>query len=233
MGSSAAVNKRGVGLDLTRGSILKGLLVFAVPLILSSIIQQLYSIVDMMVIGHFVGSTGTVGVSTGGEISDLVTPIATAFASAGQIYIAQLVGARMEEKLKKGIGTLITLMLAMAVVFMMLTLLFCNPILHILNCPEEAIIQARSYMIITAFGIPFILGYNAVCGVLRGMGESRRPLIFITIAAVVNIVLDLLLVAVFHLEAVGRPLPPLLLRLELLRRLSLLCTTIGNSLSLN
>lgn len=203
MGSAAAVGKKRVGMDLTQGPILKGLLIFTIPLVMTSIIQQLYSIVDMMVIGHFVGSTGTVGVSTGGEISDLVTPVATAFSSAGQIYIAQLVGAKMEEKLKKGVGTLITLMLAMAVVFMFITLLLCNPILRILNCPAEAISQARAYMLITGLGIPFIFGYNAVCGILRGMGESKRPLIFIIIAAVVNIVLDIIFVAIFKLEAAG------------------------------
>ncbi|MCD8023819.1 MAG: MATE family efflux transporter [Lachnospiraceae bacterium] len=200
MGASA---QKKIGLDLTEGSILRGLLVFAVPIVLTNIIQQFYSLVDLMVVGQFVGSTGTAGVSSGGEIADLVTPVATAFASAGQIYIAQLVGAKQIAQTKKSAGTLITLMLLMSLVFMVITLVFCTPILKLINCPEEAFDQARAYMLITAFGMPFIYGYNAVCGILRGMGESRRPLIFISVAAVTNIVLDVILVAVFKLEAAG------------------------------
>ncbi|MCC8102083.1 MAG: MATE family efflux transporter [Clostridiales bacterium] len=202
MGSTVAGKKK-VGMDLTEGSILRCLMVFAVPIVLTNIIQQLYSLVGLIVIGQFVGSTGTVGVSSGGEIADLVTPIATAFANAGQIYIAQLVGSKQEAKTKRGIGTLITLMVLMSIVFMIITIAGCVPILNLLNCPEEAMSQAVSYMIITAVGMPFIFGYNAVCGVLRGMGESKRPLVFIIVAAVINIVLDVILVAVFKLEAAG------------------------------
>lgn len=198
-----AVKKKKVGMDLTRGSILRGLFVFAVPIVITNVVQQFYSMVDLMVIGQYVGATGTVSVSTGGEISDLVTPVATAFSTAGQIYIAQLMGAKLEEKVKKGVGTLITLMLGMSLILMAFTILFCKPILRLLNCPQEAFRGAMGYMIITAVGIPFIFGYNAVCGILRGMGESKRPLLFVSVAAVTNIFLDILLVAVFQLEAAG------------------------------
>lgn len=203
MGSTTTVNSKKVGSNLTEGPILKTLLIFAVPIVLTNIIQQLYSMVDLMVIGQFAGSNGTVGVSSGGEIADLVTPIATAFSSAGQIYIAQLFGAQMTEKIKKGVGTLLTMMLGMSLVLMCITIIFCVPILNLLNCPVEAMPQAKAYMIITAIGMPFIFGYNAVCGILRGMGESKRPLIFIIIAASINIVLDIILVVIFNLEAAG------------------------------
>ena len=98
----AAAKKPKVGNDLTQGSIYKTLIVFAVPIILTNLIQQLYSMVDLMVIGQFVGSVGTVGISTGGEIADLVTPVAMGFSTAGQIYIAQLIGARNERRAKDG-----------------------------------------------------------------------------------------------------------------------------------
>ncbi|MCD7807192.1 MAG: MATE family efflux transporter [Lachnospiraceae bacterium] len=192
-----------VGMDLTEGSILKCLLVFAVPIVVTNVIQQFYSMVDLMVIGQYVGATGTVAVSTGGEVSDMVTPVATAFSTAGQIYIAQLFGAKKTDKVKKGIGTLITLMMIMALVIMTCTIIFSSQILRLLNCPSEAFREAMEYMIITAIGIPFIYGYNAVCGVLRGMGESRKPLIFVLVAATVNIFLDILLVAVFKMGAAG------------------------------
>lgn len=197
------VSKKGVGRDLTSGAILPLLMVFAMPVVVSNLIQQLYSMVDLMIIGQFVGNIGTVGVNTGGEIADFLTPVATSFAAAGQIYIAQLAGAKRFEDQKKATGTFITLMMGASLVMTVLTIILTRPILQMLNCPEEAMGEAVNYMVITAIGLPFIYGYNAVCGVLRGMGESKRPLVFIIIAAVVNIFLDILLVAVIPLSAAG------------------------------
>lgn len=192
-----------VGTDLTTGPILKNLLIFAVPMVLTSLVQQLYSMVDVAVIGQFVGNVGTVGVGIGGEMADMVTPVAMGFSTAGQILIAQLVGAGDESRVKKTVGTLLTFMMGLSVVLMLAAFLFYDPVLRLLNCPEVAWGQARNYMLITALGYPFIMGYNAVVGILRGMGESKRPLVFICVAAVVNIVVDVLLVAVIPLEAAG------------------------------
>lgn len=195
--------KRVIGTNLTEGPILKTLLVFAIPIILTSLIQQFYSMVDLVVVGQYVGSTGTVGVSTGGEVSDFMTPLATAFGMSGQIYIAQLVGANKSERIKKTIGTLFSIMFLFSFLCMALTFCFRGQILRLLNCPEEAWFQAETYMMITVAGMPFIFGYNGVCGILRGLGESRKPLIFVSVAAAVNIAFDLILVVVFHLEAAG------------------------------
>lgn len=197
------VTAKKVGRDLTTGSVAKGIFLFVGPVILTNLIQQIYSMVDLMVIGKFVGNIGTVGVSTGGEIADFLTPVATAFALAGQIYIAQLAGAKRHDALKESVGSFLSLMMCMSIFFAVVSIVFCNPILTMLNCPEEAFASARAYMIITSIGYPFIFGYNAVCGVLRGMGESKRPLIFIIVAAIANIFLDLLLVAIFKLDAAG------------------------------
>lgn len=192
-----------IGRDLTQGPVFQSLLLFVLPIVLTNLVQQLYSMVDLMVIGRFVGNVGTVGVSTGGEVSDFLTPIATAFATAGQIYIAQLAGAKRHKELQRSIGSFLTLNIIMSLVFTVFSLLFFRQILTMLNCPQEAFGQASGYLIITAIGLPFIFGYNAVCGILRGLGESKRPLEFIIIAAIVNIFLDLLLVVVFRLEAAG------------------------------
>lgn len=192
-----------VGTNLTEGPVFKALVAFACPIILANLIQQLYGMVDLMVIGRFVGSKGTVGVSIGGEMSDMVTPVATAFAMAGQTFIAQLFGAKEEQKVKDTVGTFLTFMMILSVLLTGAAVVFCRPILHLLNCPEEALSQARSYLIITAAGFPFIFGYNAVCGILRGMGESKRPLLFVSVAAAVNIVLDLVLVILFDMQAAG------------------------------
>jgi len=192
-----------VGRDLTTGPILHGLLLFAIPIVLTNIIQQFYSMVDLIVIGQFVGNAGSIGVNTGGEAADMVAPMAMGFATAGQIFIAQLVGAKNSDKLKKAIGTLLTFTMTLSVLLGAFIILFCKPILHALNCPEIGWNEAAAYMIITAIGTPFVFGYNAVVGILRGMGESKRPLLFIIVAALVNIVLDVILVAVFRLGAAG------------------------------
>lgn len=200
---SQAASQRRVGTNLTTGPIMKSLLLFAFPIVLTNLVQQLYSMVDLIVIGQYVGSVGTVGVNTGGEMADLVSPVAMGFATAGQIFIAQLVGAGDDRRIKRTVGTLLSFTTLLAVLLAAAAILFCRPILQLLNCPQEALLEAESYMIITALGYPFIFGYNAICGVLRGMGESKRPLIFILIAAAINIVLDIVLVAVFHLDAAG------------------------------
>ncbi len=196
-------SKKKVGQNLTEGPVLPLLVSFAVPMILANVIQQLYSMVDLMVIGNYVGSVGTVAVSTGGELSDLMTPLASGFATAGQIYIAQLIGARDTEKTKEVIQTLLTLMTVVSLGITVVAIVFSRQFLQILNCPEEAFETALSYLLVTAIGMPFIFGYNAICAILRGMGESRRPLIFIGVAAVVNIFLDLLLVCGLRLDALG------------------------------
>lgn len=197
-----AVEKK-VGLDLTEGNIFRQLIVFALPLLLANFVQQLYNTVDMVVIGQFVGSTSSTGVSNGGEIATLITFIATAFGSAGQIYVAQLFGTKNHKAINETLSTSMIFMTVMALISMVLCLVFCDQMLTWLNCPAEAFAQARGYMIVVSFGLPAVFGYNMVCGILRGMGEARRPLLFVSIAAVFNVIMDILLVAIIPLQAIG------------------------------
>lgn len=200
---STAASRKHVGMDLTEGNIPKLLLRFAFPLLLANLLQQLYNAVDMAVIGHYVGSAGTVGVSSGGEIATLVTFLATSFGSAGQIYVSQLSGAKDHKSISETIGTSLLSMALMAAVCMVLSIGCCDLFLDWLNCPAEALSQAKSYMIIVSLGLPFIFGYNAVCGILRGMGEAKRPLLFIAVAAAANVLMDILFVVIIPLEAAG------------------------------
>ncbi len=200
----AKAKKKGtIGLDMTEGPILSKLLIFVVPLLLSNLIQQLYNTVDVAIIGNFAGSAGTSGVSNGGEVATLITFMAAAFGSAGQIYVSQLYGAKDHASISQVIATSLIFMGLVSLVFTGICIVFCDAFLTWLNTPAEAFQQARSYMMIVNFGLPAIFGYNMICGILRGMGEGKRPLLFVTVAAVSNVVLDLLLVAVFHLEAAG------------------------------
>ena len=195
--------KKTVGLDLTEGSIIRQLVIFVLPLLLANVVQQLYNTVDMIIIGQYVGSHGTGGVSVGGEVASLITFIAMAFGSAGQIYVAQLFGAGRRREISETLTTGMVFVTILSLVITVINIFAADLFLGWLNCPSEAYAQAKSYMLIAAVGLPFIFGYNMVCGVLRGMGESKWPLVFIIIAAVSNVFMDWLLVAVIPLEAAG------------------------------
>lgn len=198
---------------MTEGNVFTQLAMFVMPLVLANFVQQIYNTVDMMVIGQYAGNSGTVGVSTGGEVATLLTFLATGFGSAGQIYVSQLVGAKDTKKLNETIGTLLTFMLGLSVCLAMICIAFCELFLGWLNCPQEALYQAKNYMRIVSIGLPFVFGYNAVCGILRGMGEGKRPLIYISIAASVNVILDIVLVAWIPLEAAGTAIATVLAQL--------------------
>ena len=194
---------KGIGVDLTQGEIFPQLIRFVLPLLLANFVQQLYNTVDMMVIGQFVGSVGSNAVSNGGQVATLITFIATAFGSAVQIYVSQLYGAKNHRAIKETLSTSLLLMMGMSLVFTALCLVLCAQMLGWINCPQEALAQARVYMLIATLGLPAIFGYNVVCGALRGMVEAKRPLLSITVAAVSNVILDLLLVAVVPLGVAG------------------------------
>ncbi|MBQ3864864.1 MAG: MATE family efflux transporter [Clostridia bacterium] len=195
--------KRRVGRDLTQGNIIKTLLIFAIPILLTNIVQQLYNTVDLIIIGQFAGKEGTVGTSTGGDLANLLTMLSIGFSAAGEVYIAQLSGARNREKLHNAMGTLLTLMMGISVACGALGVVFSAPFLKMLNTPQEAFAQAQDYMVVTSIGMPFVFGYNAVCSIMRGMGESRKPLLFVSVAAVSNIIMDLFFVAVLDMKSLG------------------------------
>lgn len=195
--------KKKVGVDLTEGNIFQQLILFVLPLLLANFVQQLYNTVDMVVVGQFVGSAGSNGVSNGGSVADLITFIASAFGSAGQIYVAQLYGAKDHKAINETLSTSMILMGLLSLVSTAVCLVFCSQLLTWLNCPEEAFTHAKSYMCIVSLGLPAVFGYNMVCGILRGMGEAKRPLLFITVAAVSNVIMDILLVAVIPMGAAG------------------------------
>jgi len=223
-GREAMKAKTKMGADLTSGKIFPVLFLFVIPIFLSNTIQQLYHAADLMIIGNYAGSEGTVGVSTGGEIAGLLAFVSNGFQSAVQVYVAQLAGNQEHEKIRETIGTALSFLMLVGLVFAVGTLTFAGPILAALHTPVQALEQAMDYMRITAFGLPFIFGYSAVCGALCGMGESRRPLEFISIAAVSNVALDLLFVAVLGMGAAGTAYATVMAQLfAFLASLSFLC----------
>jgi putative MATE family efflux protein len=189
--------------DLTEGPVGKKLFYFAVPFMLSNLLQTVYNLVDMSVVGHYMGSAGLSAVSVGGRLVELLTFLCTGFVTGGQILLSQQVGAKQKDGIQKTIGTLFTFTMLMAVVLGALSILFHRTLLDLLNTPESAYDQAAQYMVICNCGCLFIFGYNALCAILRGLGDSKRPLMFVAIASVVNLVLDLVFVVGFQLGAAG------------------------------
>lgn len=192
--------------DLTGGNVARLLLKFALPLFVSNALQAIYNIVDMIVVGQVVGGAGMSAVSIGGDILHLLTFVAMGFSSAGQVLIAQDVGARRMESVKKTIGTMFTLLLSVSLLISVLCYFLRHPMLNWLNTPAEAYAYTLDYTVTCIVGLFFIYGYNTVSAILRGMGDSRRPFIFIAIAAVLNIVLDIIFVAYMGMEVFGAAL---------------------------
>lgn len=192
--------------DFTKGNITKDLIVFAWPLLLSNILQVVYSMVDMIVVGKVMGKVGTSAVTVGGDVTNLLTFVGMGFASAGQVLIARYVGAKQHDKIGKFVGTMSSFLTICAVVVSVLGLALQNTILQLMNTPAEAYEGAAAYSTICIIGLVFIYGYNVVSAILRGMGDSKHPLIFIAIAAGINIVLDLIFVAGLSMGAGGAAL---------------------------
>lgn len=192
--------------DLTNGSVTKLLIKFAFPLFVSNALQAIYNIVDMIVVGQYIGGEGMSAVSIGGDVLHLLTFVAMGFSSAGQVIISQDVGAKRMDAVKKTIGTMFTFLLGISLVISVGCYFIRDLMLDLLNTPAESYQFTMDYTVTCIVGLFFIYGYNIISAILRGMGDSRRPFMFIAIAAVVNIVLDLVFVAGLKMEVFGAAL---------------------------
>ena len=192
--------------DFTEGNVAKQLVVFASPLFLANLLQVLYSTVDMVIVGQVLGKAGISAVSVGGDVSHLLTFIAMGFSSAGQVLIAKYVGEGRRDKLGKFVGTMTFFLLVSAIVMSVLGGIFRHQLLDLMNTPQEAYDGALAYSVISMAGLVFIYGYNTVSAILRGMGDSKHPFIFIGIAAVMNLILDVILVMCCNMGCAGAAL---------------------------
>ena len=192
--------------DLTTGSVPKTLLNFAMPLFLSGLLQMVYNMVDMIVVGQMVGTSGLSAVSVGGEILMLITFIAMGFSNAGQILISRYVGENRHDLIGEMVATLFTLLMSIAVVITVVFLFTYQDIMAWLNTPGTIWEYTRQYTITCVYGTVFIYGYNLVSAILRGMGDSKHPFLFIAIASILNLILDLLFVGPMGMETRGAAL---------------------------
>lgn len=192
--------------DLTTGSVPVTLLTFAMPLFMSGLLQTFYNMVDMIVVGRFVGTGGLSAVSIGGEVLQLLTFFAMGFSNAGQILISRFVGENRRDRVGEMIGTLFTFMFSAAVIIMIVFLFSYKGIIAWLNTPEEIYEMTRQYSVTCVYGVIFIYGYNLVSAILRGMGDSKHPFMFIAIASIINVILDLVFVAGLKMGPFGAAL---------------------------
>ena len=189
--------------NLSEGNVVKQLIMFSLPFLISNIIQSLYSVVDMVVVGKYAGTISMSGVNIGSQVTFLITNMVFGLCVGATVLIGQYMGCGNREAIKKTIGTLFTSLMVLAVVLTVVMIWLEEPILRLIKTPEEAFSEAKSYFFVTMLGTFFIFGYNALSAVMRGMGDSKNPLYFVAIACAVNIVLDVVLVAGFNMGALG------------------------------
>ena len=192
--------------DMTVGQVVPLLLKFAFPLFVSNALQAVYNVVDMVVVGNYIGKAGMSAVSIGGDLLHLLTFVAMGFCSAGQVIIARAVGERRPEDIKKTIGTMFTFLLSASAAIAVICYLLRASLLSWLNTPAAARAYAMDYLVTCVCGLVFIYGYNIVSAILRGMGDSKRPFLFIAVAAILNMILDVLFVKYCHMEVFGAAL---------------------------
>lgn len=178
--------------DFTQGSILKKMLQFMLPVLGAQILQAMYGAVDILVVGWFGTTAGISGVSTGSNIVNLITFTVAGLSMGITVLIGRYIGEKREEKVGKVIGGAICFFIVASVVIAAAMLVFAKSFARLMQAPEEALDLTVTYVRICGGGIFFIIAYNVISSIFRGMGNSRLPLIFVAIACVTNIVGDLL-----------------------------------------
>lgn len=192
--------------DLTQGSILKTLLVFAVPFLIANVLQSLYGAVDLFVVGKYCTAESVAAVSTGTQVTQIVTSLVTGLTLGSTIIIGEYMGAKKYDSVKKTIGTTLTIFAVVAILLTILMLAFERPLLTVLGTPSESFSLTMRYVSICAMGNIFVCGYNAISAILRGYGDSSRPMIFIAISCTLNIILDFAFVGGLDMNVEGTAL---------------------------
>ena len=197
------MKKNSISKDFTSGNIPKQLFWFSLPFMASNALQVLYSTIDMIIVGKYVGTPGLSAVSQSSLIVNFATMVCLGFSNAGQVLVAQALGAKKKEEMNRIIGTLFSLILCIGLGMSGIILLARTWILDLMNIPKESYVMSMQYMMICGAGLVFTAGYNMVSAVLRGMGDSKRPFLFILIASVINLVLDYLFTGIMGMGVAG------------------------------
>jgi putative MATE family efflux protein len=189
--------------DFTQGSILKKLVRFMMPILGALVLQAAYGAVDLLVVGHFGSTSGLSAVSTGSQVLNLVTFVVTQFAMGVTVLIARYLGEKKPDKIPSVIGGSTLVFTLFSVVLFVVMVFFARPISTLMQAPTEALDLTASYVRICGGGIIFIVAYNLLSAIFRGLGDSKSPLLFVFVACIVNVFGDLFLVAGLHMDATG------------------------------
>lgn len=189
--------------DMTEGRPWEKILLFTFPMLLGNIAQQLYNTVDSIVVGKYVGDNALAAVGSAGPIFNLLLVLFVGISTGATIMVSQYFGAKKREELSKTIGNCIVLTAIASVFIMIVATLAARPLLELLNTPESILDWCTSYLQILFIGIAGMAFYNILCGVLRGLGDSVSALLYLVVACILNIVLDLVFVIKFDMGVAG------------------------------
>lgn len=194
-------NKRDV--DMTEGSIVRHLITFAIPLLLGNLFQQLYNTVDAWCVGNFASNEAYSAVGNVGPVINMLIGVFMGLSSGAGVVISQFYGAKQFDKVKKAVHTAMALTLLLSVVFTAVGILMTPFMLKIMKMPDAVIPEATTYLTIYFSGVTGLLIYNMGAGILRAVGDSKRPFFFLVVAAVLNTVLDIVFVVIFKMGVSG------------------------------
>ena len=189
--------------DMTVGRPLMNLAAFSIPLLIGNLAQQMYNTVDSIIVGKYVGDSALAAVGAAGPILNLMLLLFMGISTGAGILVAQYFGARKKEELSKAVGTCLTLTLIASAIIMVVGPLITRPLMTLLGTPPDVYDMAVDYLVIICVGIVGCGYYNIISGILRGMGDSITPLLFLIVACVLNIFLDIVFVANFGMAAAG------------------------------
>ena len=192
--------------NLTSGCVLKSILFFSLPYLLSYFLQTLYGMADLFIIGQFEGVASTTAVSIGSQVMHMITVMIVGLAMGATVTIGRAVGAENKPRAARLIGNTVTLFMAGSVVLAAVLVGLVDPIVRIVSTPEQAVAGTRTYLIICFIGVPCITAYNIMASIFRGLGDSRSPMYFIAVACASNIALDYLFMGALHLGPAGAAL---------------------------
>lgn len=190
-------------IDMTKGTPWKGILAFSIPMLIGNIAQQLYSTVDSIVVGQYVGDNALAAVGSSMPILNMLLVLFIGISAGATVMVSQYFGARQSEDLSGTIGNCITITALCSIFLMIVTPPIIKPLLEMLNTPKSIIDDCTSYLTISMFGIAGVAYYNILGGILRGLGDAIYPLVFLIVATIVNIILDILFVTQFDMGVAG------------------------------
>ena len=189
--------------DMTKGSPVKHILLFSIPLLIGNVFQQFYSMVDTIIVGRFVGVDALAAVGATGSLVFLINGFALGLTSGFSVMVSQRFGANDEKGLRKAVSSSVVLCTALVVLLTTISLMAAKPLLHLMNTPENIFNDAYTYVFIIFAGIITTVAYNMMASILRALGDSKSPLYFLIISSVLNIILDLVLIINFNMGVAG------------------------------